>query len=256
MFDRNLRRQADHLIEKLRVYHPDVVINCIVDFDYYNNYVVKTRIDKELLKGFKISESDHLSALTYARLFLGRLVKSDFVLYLDVDILIQSSLCELLELRPSESIAWCSHASSSHEIRLSKYGFKGCYMQAGVFIANLRRWREQRVEERFLEFGALLGENAIMWDQDILNLTFQTDSKIIGQRFNVFRRIHNGQYQSAVIIHYDGADKPWHWGSTSRVNRLWRDANVTFVNNYVSRGVFKNCINLLRNLIREYCNYN
>ena len=246
VFDVNLKLQAEGLIKRLFELHSDVVINCIVDFDFKCNNVKIVRINKDKLDSYHIDENDHLSVLTYARLLMGSLVSSDFVLYLDIDILVQSELTELLIMRTSEAIAWCCHASSSHERRLSKYGYSGCYMQAGVFVANLNKWRALRIEESFLELSKSLGSEAIMWDQDILNIAFQHDSKVIGQRFNVFRRIHGDQFQSAVIIHYDGADKPWHWGSRRKVSRLWREANNSFESNYVSRGILQDVKNLLR----------
>jgi hypothetical protein len=97
------------------------------------------------------------------------------------------------------------------------------YFNAGVLVMNLKKIREDRLEERFI---SLLAKDYTFADQDILNVACKGKVRLLPVRFNLVANNIGNRYYAyhvcgdprdredllagrPVICHYVGEAKPW-----------------------------------------------
>ena len=97
----------------------------------------------------------HISFTNYARLFMADLLPKDIdkVIYLDCDGLIVDSLNEVWNANIDDYYcgAVLAGMSDAHKQYL---GFKldDSYFNSGFLLVNLKKWRQDNVEEKFIQF--------------------------------------------------------------------------------------------------------
>lgn len=177
------------------------------------------------------------SLTTYSRLFLPSLLPSDVnkVLYLDCDGLILDSYKHLWDMDISDYFcAGVLDAMSDSLLECLGYDNEVSYVNAGFLLINLEKWRENNVEEKFIEF---LSENQgkfFFHDQGVINNVFSDKIKILEPKYNLqyyfqfydyrlakkFKAINRDYYSKEVLdesrknpvfVHFCGPDefKPW-----------------------------------------------
>lgn len=161
----------------------------------------------------------HLSISAYSRLFLAELLPPDLdqVLYLDCDVLVYSSMEDLFR----ESANYFE-SDSAHTVRavpsprakgehLEFAGHKGeGYFNSGVLVVNLRGWRTSLAAKHTAEIARRFNGRLPLADQDALNLFFEDRWDSIDRKYN--DRLKSAE-SNAVVVHFVGAIKPWHWGN-------------------------------------------
>ena len=174
---------------------------------------------------FKVS--DHVTVATYFRLFLDKLVPAsiDRIIYMDSDILICGALEELwatdLDGYP---VAAAVDVVADEDLSVrKKIGLAPAshYLNAGVLLIDLCRWRNDKLGERALAFAIERPELMTYWDQCALNYVLDGRFKELAKVWNFqsghLRRTGNGkltadalrEMRAAKIIHFTGALKPW-----------------------------------------------
>ena len=182
------------------------------------------------------------SAATYYRLLAARLLPElEYGIYLDGDIAVFGDIADMLDCCMADSGTFFSdcYLAAAKDIGL-RYGTDGFfarhrasigfsneditgYFNAGVLVMNLKKIREDGLEERFV---SLLANNYTFVDQDILNIVCKGKVRYLPARFNIVANsIHNRYYayhvcsdprdredllaDRSVISHYAGVVKPW-----------------------------------------------
>lgn len=157
--------------------------------------------------------SGHVSWATYARFLLGELLPHDVsrVLYLDSDLIVVSSLSEMLDFdrlgdNSSTPIVWAVARDTGEHLK--PLGFTGRqYFNAGVLLVDLERWRTEKIgEELFLKGEEVFGR-IHLWDQDVLNLVLENRWSELPGVFNETQvAARSDDYR---IVHFVGGTKPW-----------------------------------------------
>lgn len=172
---------------------------------------------------------------TYFRLLLPTLFADyDKLLYLDVDMVVQSDVAQLYHTELGDMwVGACRDAAQAamqlwqmeqpdyyrNELQLNPLEE---YFNAGVLLLNLRRMREQHVPRLFMEALATLPEPRWM-DQDILNMVCRGHVLYLNTAWNrlpkysCLKNDFSPELQGAFapdaaipgIIHYLGPTKPW-----------------------------------------------
>ena len=194
---------------------------------------------------------------TFARLFFHKIFPEiDKLLYLDSDLIVNSDISELyrqnLEKFP---IGGCidnlciegleelkKHKILPHRTEFVKYGtvyeyflsyLRLCdnemltYFNAGVILLNLKQYGKA-IDEKLHD---MLKVRYYMPDQDILNIIFKDNKKILEPRFNVFDtrtiKFVNENSKYPVIIHYNGRIKPNDAMNRPAAYRYWEEVAKT-----------------------------
>ncbi len=194
--------------------------NCTVNF---------VKIPVEEFSDFP--ESGYITRAMWYRLKVASLLPDtvDVCLYLDCDTIVNADLTSLFALNLDGYYAGvgidCVYEKfvKNH----SRYFPKNYqYFNSGVMLINLKGWREDRVEEKIMEFLRANPKALKLLDQTILNINlqeklidfgitynFQFTPKILGETSYYARR---DEYREAAkspkIIHFVGEFKPWKIG--------------------------------------------
>lgn len=196
---------------------------------YKNKFIVFYNINSQTFKGFPI-ENAYINITTYYRLLLPDILKDiDKVLYLDCDVIINSSLLELWNTDISNYAVAGVRDRINDNIRVYnrlRYNITYGYINAGVLLINLKRWREENVFAKALSIA--IKNPAILknHDQDIINILFYNSKKILDFKYNLLEYylytedwlyLDRKYYpeiieacKNPVIVHFCMPQKPWH----------------------------------------------
>ena len=128
------------------------------------------------------------SLTTYARLFMSTLLPRDVdkVIYLDCDSLIVGSYKELWNLDISNY--YCAGVLDGINTAVKEQlGFKKeeTYINAGFLLVNLKKWREENVEEKFIKFMTENQNRFYQHDQGVINNIFKNNILIVEPKYNL-----------------------------------------------------------------------
>jgi lipopolysaccharide biosynthesis glycosyltransferase len=154
----------------------------------------------------------HLSTATYFRLLLPRVVDDSFEtsIYLDADMIILDDVSKLWSIELGENLLGAVADS---------YGENS--FNAGVLIYNLRKWRNENLSEKSIEFVNKNASILVYHDQQALNMLCSGKWLPLDMAWNVckhhfsFAKIDIENYYYIFkprIIHFSGYPKVWHHG--------------------------------------------
>lgn len=168
---------------------------------------------------------NYICIATYYRFMIARFITDiDKLIYLDCDMIVKSSLRELYETNISdywlagvEDIGYYSHR------RLLNRETESFYINAGMLLINLKKWREDNIGDRLFKFASETTENLVHNDQDVINMVLDSKIKPLDFKWNAqdqcfykntWRTHPKGiEIEQAAlnpaIIHYTGPQKPW-----------------------------------------------
>ena len=174
----------------------------------------------------------------YARLFIPELIPQDVdkVLYLDCDSLTVGSLKDVWKLN-IENFSCAGVLDLLNGEILEYFGFEkdDSYINTGFLLINLKKWREDNLEQKFIQYLQETDGTFTLYDQGIINEICKNNIKILEPKYNlqtyyqtfsyevanVFKGFENGYYtkeivedskKNPVFLHFAGAaiDRPWH----------------------------------------------
>lgn len=176
------------------------------------NFIQVKEEQFELYK--QVNSHKYITIQTYYRLKIAELLPDiSRVIYLDCDMLVQTSLSKLFDIDLGDNIiAGCLDARVLH-----KRKWKGKkYINAGMILFDLDKIRAEKIEDKFFEYTKDNIDSIKTGDQDIINFTLENRIKIIDNNWNVqvsgFAS-RTSYTNTPYIIHYIGNDKPWVFGS-------------------------------------------
>ena len=178
------------------------------------------------------------SFTTYSRLFIASLLPKDIdkVIYLDCDALIVDSFKELWNVNIDNYYcgAVLDGINTSIKNRLD-FELEENYINSGFLLVNLKKWRGDNVESKFIHFMMENQNRFYQHDQGVLNNVFKNQFLILNPKYNLqiyFQTLDydlakkytgmKGEYYSKEIIsqarenptflHFCGPnyDRPWY----------------------------------------------
>jgi lipopolysaccharide biosynthesis glycosyltransferase len=117
----------------------------------------------------------------------------------------------------------------------AKIGLKedAYYLNAGVLLIDLERWRSEKIGPRALKFCISSPEHLTFWDQCALNHIIQGNFYVLNKKWNFqvghMRSMGNYKFHSsarveassAAIIHFTSDLKPWNFMCTHPMKDLY-----------------------------------
>ncbi len=185
--------------------------NCKISF---------TNIHSSTFADVFIPANSHFTIANYYRIKIPSLLPNlEKIIYLDSDIIVNSDLYNLWSIQVDE-YHYLGATSMNNKINSKRLGLKDGidYINSGVLVMNLKKIRNENVEEKLME---ICKNNEIAFlnvDQDVINIFINKGGKIkyIDQRYNVESRSDTPIleeyleiFNSPYIIHYLSYDKPW-----------------------------------------------
>ena len=169
------------------------------------------------------------------RLFMGEMLPEsvDRVLYLDCDTVIVRSLKKMWKEDLGGAVFGAVMEPTIYEAVKTSIGLEkeDGYYNSGVLLVDLKRWREECVQEKLLEFLREKGGALFASDQDLLNGACKSRIHTLMPVWNFFPNYRYFSYQTLVdhapsyravpkaefqmakkhpaIIHFMGDERPW-----------------------------------------------
>ncbi|MGV8142526.1 MAG: glycosyltransferase family 8 protein [Candidatus Pacearchaeota archaeon] len=179
------------------------------EFGLKINYI---KPDVRMLKGVKVQEK--FTIATYYKFCLLESVKTDKLLYLDSDLVVDRDINEIYHMNLGRNIALAvedEDISTKHKVQL---GLKGdqSYFNAGVLMINMRKWREAKINYKAIKFIRENPEKVEFSDQDGLNFALRGEWGMVNSSWNSLAKryyFRSKPKDKRLIIHYAGFLKPW-----------------------------------------------
>jgi lipopolysaccharide biosynthesis glycosyltransferase len=192
-------------------------------------------IGPELTANFPLPDRPgaYITLATYYRLFFPQLIDQAILrlVYIDVDTLIVGNLSSLY-MHPLNGKVIAAVQEAEMELRPDiEFPNLADYFNAGVLLIDLLQWRSQEITQQALNIIATYGERLKYHDQDALNLVFRGDWQRVDERFNLMKayipydlphRVSTEYLRDKVVIHYNGALKPWHRACENKLRFLYK----------------------------------
>lgn len=173
----------------------------------------------------------HFSVVTYYRLFIASLFPQyDKVIYLDCDLVVLGDVSELYNIELSDNILGAApeeFVQNTKEFREYAKVALGVdpdkYVNAGVLLMNLKQFRKNEIEEKFIRLITEYDFDLLDPDQAYLN--YLCDGKIY--------IIPNGWNKEPMpipcegkknIVHYALYKKPWQYSDVTDGDCFWEYA--------------------------------
>lgn len=224
--------------------------------DCFNFYVLedgvsdenKAKIDElKNIKPFKITylpldKNDfanyplavHLKVVTYFRLRIPSLLNFDRALFLDTDIIVRKSLSELYNTDLGNCYAAVIEDMIFTEPKLGDFLLEKLelkkYFNAGVMLMNLNKMRDDRIEEKCIEFIKTHPEKITYADQCTLNNVLKENVKFLDYKWNFqynnsslkqINKLYNKHKSEIAILHFACQYKPWSRNRRHRFSSEW-----------------------------------
>lgn len=162
----------------------------------------------------KITTHKYITIPTYFRLKIASYFPNlGKVIYLDCDTIIDTSLSKLNNIDISDYLL-----AGVQDIKKSIVEQNPTYVNAGVLIFNLKKIREEHIENKFFEYTQQNLAEIVCGDQEIINAVCKGRIKLIDPLWNVQTGsfINRSNFtKHPYIIHYVSKQKPWNFGSFS-----------------------------------------
>lgn len=185
--------------------------------------------------------SSSLSRATYTRLLLGSLLPPEVkrVIYMDCDVYVRAPLSGLWNTDLKGGVL--GGVIDIGVMRLVEQGkhawpWRDAYINAGVLLVDLARWRAEKVEQTLLAYLGNPRYPLQCHDQDVINFVLHKQIALLDPRWNAqiyWARPEWDDYKDipafrqaltcARILHYCCSNKPWHQGGgTSEYRAIYR----------------------------------
>ena len=194
----------------------------------YSSYSVSYYpINPSLFRDLPIINS-HLSHTAYARLFIGSFLPEDLerLIYLDCDIFVKSSLSDLFETQLEGCIlGGVPDMGIMEKARKEEHPWpyqEGMYVNSGVLLIDLVRWRKEEVEKRLWQYTEAPRYPLQFEDQDIINFALCGRIKELPFTWNGLMSMGNAIFDKTTgirslrrslldckIVHFASPAKPW-----------------------------------------------
>lgn len=210
--------------------------------DKYNQHCLFYAVSESICEKMPIERGNrpvYFSKSTYYRLFISSIIPDsiDKVLYLDCDLLCTNSFRELwstdLTCKAVFAVSDMYEGDVSFYNRLQYFPQEG-YFNGGVELINLKYWRDNHIEQVFVNYAVSHADAIFHHDQDIMNYTLKDLKGSLPLKCNVqdgflYNELHflawnrmcevNEARTNPTIVHYTGRFKPW----CKECNHPWKD---------------------------------
>ena len=202
--------------------------NVNIEFVDLNYYIEKVKD--------KLYTRDYYTNTTYFRLFIANLYPQyNKAIYLDSDIVVLGDIAELYNQDIGDNLVAAAPDDVIQTIKVfQEYAEKVVgvadyrnYFNAGILLMNLDEFRKFNFQDKFLYLLETI-KFTVAQDQDYLNRLCKGKVKIIDKAWDKMP-VANDDFddKDLKIIHYNLADKPWHYDNIRYKDYFWKYAKKT-----------------------------
>ena len=176
--------------------------------------------------------NSHINKTAYYRILAPQLLAKrniDRILYLDVDLLVRHDLTELYDAELNHNIVGAV-IDTGQAFALNRLGVdpvvaaNNIYFNSGILVIDIKKWNENHITEKTLNYIKHQSHLIIFHDQDALNAVLAGHVQMLHPKWNlqnsiVFRKhrpineaydqLINEAIKNSAIVHFTTHEKPW-----------------------------------------------
>ncbi len=184
----------------------------------FNNFSIEfIPVDLKQFKGLKGWGPQNKYVDCYARLLISGLKPNlDKCIYLDSDTMALDDITKLwkIDLQNYYYAAaielGCTSNMQNNFVKNLGLSKEHRFPNAGVFILNLKKWREDNIEEKIINLAKKYNKHLLTIHEDLFSLTFGSNNyKKLDLRFNLADRINRVKDVNAPEITDDYVENEW-----------------------------------------------
>lgn len=170
---------------------------------YRRNIITLPMPKPEEMAKINIYIPSNLKMATCGRLFISKLLPDDIdkIIYADCDTLFLSPISSLWDLDISDDYVGmvCIPTSKNHK-RIIGISPDSVYYNSGLMLVNLKRWREEKVDQAFMEYIRKQNGFVPYPDEGVLNAVFEGKIRTLPLKYNVYGQILSFDYKELLRL--------------------------------------------------------
>ncbi|WP_394186454.1 glycosyltransferase family 8 protein [Metabacillus halosaccharovorans] len=206
---------------------------------------------KEISNKLQIDIRNSISISAYARLFLPSVIdkKTEKILYLDCDSVINSSLEDLWNINICNYYVAGVKDTVSDETKLKvNMEINQPYINSGMLLINLKKWREDDIEKRFIEFINLYNGDVFHHDQGTINGVLHKKFLLLHPKYNAMTTFFT-MTRDEIIKYYGLND---YYSESELKEAINNPVYIHYTPAFVNRPWIKGCKHPLVSLYKKY----
>lgn len=184
------------------------------------------KVDEELYKDFLVS--DHITTTAYFRISMPKLLAEENyrkLLYIDADTLVLDDISTLYQSSlEGKTIGAVIDPGQTKALQRLGVASEDYYFNSGVMAIDVKRWNQQKITEKTIDYLKNNADKIIFHDQDALNAVLYEDWHSFHPRWNMqsslifdkhpapteeYKQLYKEGREAPAIVHFTGHDKPW-----------------------------------------------
>lgn len=158
---------------------------------------------KDIKQILDIDISHDRSLSMYSRLFISKILPYDIekIIYLDCDSLVLNSLKNVYNKKLDDFYVAGVLDIVPQIYKKSINIFDEEYINSGFMLINLKRWREENIEQKFVDYIKKYNANVPHHDQGIINGVLHGGIKLLHPKYNVITPLYELDYKNLKSIY-------------------------------------------------------
>lgn len=206
----------------------------------YSSKIEFLSVDK-ILSNNSLPERGYLRKIAYARIFIPELINREKVIYLDTDIIVDGELIELFHQKFDSAFLALKEPETEKILAKKNDPILHRYFNSGVLVIDTKKWKDNKITEKAIDFLNEFPEKIEYADQDALNYTCQDLWEEIDIKYN-YEIVYNEPNRSRgpIVTHYIGNIKPWHYEYPNKIDKYTKYAQISpWKNKWRTKPTFK-----------------
>ena len=175
---------------------------------------------------------DYSTLTIYFRLFIPEMFKEyDKGIYIDSDVVLTTDIANLFDTDIGDNYIGACHDMSIADYKdIVLYTEKAVgvkkneYINSGVLLMNMKKMREDKFEEHFLDLLNTYHFDSIAPDQDYINAMCNGKIYYLDPRWDAMPNDARHPMESIFLVHYNLFSKPWCYTGVQYEEEFWKYA--------------------------------
>jgi lipopolysaccharide biosynthesis glycosyltransferase len=184
------------------------------------------QLDEKWFAGLKLNH--HFQKSNYYRLFAADFIHDDKCLYLDVDIVVNDSISDIINIDLDEKYLAAVEDQGFNRHAELGMNINSKYFNCGIMLLNLKKWRSTNIKSRVISIVKKKSDMIHFVDQCGLNAVIDGKGICLDSKYNFQTHIpanssidYSTTAELPVIVHYTGSSKPWHMNYNNSYKKLY-----------------------------------
>lgn len=202
-----------------------------------------------LLSKLNLNDKSGFAKAGYGRLMISEIIDADKLLYIDCDTIINGSVEKLWDTDIAEYyVAGVQDNPALFSLTAVGMNMQDRYINSGVLLINLKKWREDKLEKRFIEMVKAHGGYVKHHDQGIINGVCKGNILVLHPRYNTMSQFFLMNAKQIKKLY----DIETYYSQEELDDAVRKPIIVHYITKFYNRPWYKDCTHPLKNLYIKY----